>query len=209
MLVDLAKYTAQKYNIDVFLVERPPRYDKERNDPKGHKQMLSQTANGLLMSMITPLEHVHLVKLPGLDNLPVKVKKGVYQHDGIHLTKRGASLLADHIISGVRDVFKDIPVPFDVPLRNQFNTPPPQLPRVNRHPGQGGPYHPQGQHGGYSGGAQRQQGRSYHEGGHRRQTGEHFGYNQGRRDDDMPDFVRDYNNFGNSRQGGNWNKKRW
>ena len=88
-LVDLAKYAAEKYNIEVFVLERPPRYDKESNDPKAMKQRLSQTANGFMMSLIVPLDHVHLVRLPDLDNLHPKAKKGVYQHDGIHLTKRG------------------------------------------------------------------------------------------------------------------------
>ena len=69
--------------------------------------MLSQTANGLLMSLITPLKNVHLIKLPGLDNLAVKARRNIFQHDGIHLTRNGASILVDIISNGVRKVYKD------------------------------------------------------------------------------------------------------
>ena len=163
------------------MVERPPRYDKEKNDPNGTKQMLSQTANGILMSMITPLDHVHLIKLPGLDNLSPKARRGVYQHDGIHLTNRGASILADHITCGVRKVFKDIPIPVEEPLRNQFKTPPPNL--THSSPGYAGrSSHPQAP--GHPGGWHGQQGQGSQNGQNR--------YSRRRREDDMPDMVRDY-----------------
>ena len=92
-LVDLAKYTSDEYNVDVFVVERPTCYDKEKNDPEGLKQILSQTANGILMSLITPLKNVDLIKLPGLDNLTVKVRRNIFQHDGIHLIKNEQNYL--------------------------------------------------------------------------------------------------------------------
>ena len=130
-LVHFANYAAQKFGVDVFVVERPPRYDKEKNDPKAVKQMLNQAANGLLLSLVTPIEKVHLIKLPDLENLSGKVRKGIYQHDGIHVTNRGASILANHLISGVREVFKDIPIPLASPMKNQYKSPPPTAPDGN------------------------------------------------------------------------------
>ena len=138
-LVEIANYAVETYEVDVFIVERPPRYDKEKFDPKGLKQLLSQTSNGYLMSLITPLKDVHLIKLPGLENLTPKARRGVFQHDGIHLTRHGASIMADLICSGVRKVYKDIPVPVDVPFKNQFNTPPPKVPHNPVHHGHGHP----------------------------------------------------------------------
>ena len=142
-LVRLADYTAQKFGVDVFVLERPPRYDKEKNDPKALKQTLSQAANGLLMSLVTPVERVHQIKLPGLENLSGKARRGIYQHDGIHLTNRGASILADHLCSGVREVFKDIPIPLTVPLKEHFKTPPPKDPHGQGVHGYGGRSYPQ------------------------------------------------------------------
>ena len=51
------------------------------------------SANGILLSLITPLKNVDLIKLPGLDNLTVKVRRNIFQHDGIHLIKNTQNYL--------------------------------------------------------------------------------------------------------------------
>ena len=213
----------QQFGVVVFVVERPPRYDREKNNPNGAKQILHQSANGLLMSLVTPLQKVHLIKLPGLENLSLKARKGVYQHDGIHLTNRGASFLANHIINGVRDVFKDIPIPLDVPLKNNFQSPPPKV-----HNGAAGFAPPHGAPGygtsGYRGGMNNmaQPGNNYgnwnvHGGQREQRNGQPHnynaqgGYNRGRQDRGMQDMVRDLlmglsnNGYKNNNNGRNRN----
>ena len=211
-LVELAKYAVEKYEVEVFIVERPPRYDKEKNDPNGFKQLLSQSANGFLMSLITPLKNVHLIKLPVLDNLTAKARRGVFQHDGIHLTRHGASILADVISSGIRKVYKDIPVPVNIPIKSQFSTPPPRVPnnpdqhshgppqygRHGRpgHPGQhASPQQPQYGHPGWRG----NNGPGYRGRNNHNQNRN----NRGRQEDGMPQIVREYlMGFNNGRYNG-------
>ena len=108
ILISLAKEATVKYDIDVFVLERPARYDKKDKDPKGLKSKLSQVANGMLMPLINVVENVHLVKLPSLDNLPEKERKDIFKNDGIHLTYVGLTELEDDIIAGIKTVYKDI-----------------------------------------------------------------------------------------------------
>ena len=125
ILVALAKEAAAKYDIDVFILERPPRYD--RKDPKAVKSKLSQVSNGMLLPLINILEKVHLVKLPSLENLSGKNKKDLVKDDGIHLTYVGLTVIEDDMIAGIKNVFKDI--------KPKFNKNPPPLSPQHEHGG--------------------------------------------------------------------------
>ena len=90
-LVELASEVAKKHNLDVFVVERPPRGDEDKT---------YSTANGLFLSLIAPLLH----------NLPEKSKRNLFTSVGIpvHLKPWGLKYLRNDIIAGVKTVYKDI-----------------------------------------------------------------------------------------------------
>ena len=107
-LVALAEEFAVRHDIDVFVMERPARYDKKEKDPKAMKTKLNQTANGMLMALINAIEKVHLIKLPNLDNLSAKAKKDMFKNDGIHLTNVGLEALEDDLIAGMKTVYTNV-----------------------------------------------------------------------------------------------------
>ena len=119
-LVHLAEYASKKFDMDIFIVERPPRCDSE-HDGKLSKSLLSVAANGLYLSLVTPLDRVHLITLPSLSNLSGKAKRFCFQTDGIHLTEKGLSNLSLDIITGVKTVFKDLEITKDKEKSEPFN----------------------------------------------------------------------------------------
>ena len=104
-LVELAKETAQKRNVDVFVVERPPRGDANKN-----YSVLNDAANGLFISLIAPIKKVHYIPLPSLHNLPEKSKKNLFTNVGVpvHLKPWGLKYLRNDIIAGVKAVYRDV-----------------------------------------------------------------------------------------------------
>ena len=117
-LVHLANQTAQKYNIDVFIVERPARFDKEDRDPEGKRSILTISANGLFHSLITPLKRVHYIPLPSLS--PGRAKKDCFVKDGVHLSSKGEQLFCHDIEVGVKAVFSDIKKETTYPRQDGF-----------------------------------------------------------------------------------------
>ena len=104
-IVQLANEAAQKYDLDVFVVEKPPRDETTNNDPLSD---CSISSNGLFHSLITPLEKVHYVPLPSLQKISEQSRMNLFDDDGIHLKRWGLKLLSEDIISGVKKVYKDI-----------------------------------------------------------------------------------------------------
>ena len=102
-ILNLAHEASSTHNIDVFVVERPPRGDSEKKFSE-----LNVAANGMLPSLITPLDKVHYIPLPSLNNLSEKSKKNLFTSKGIHLKPWGVKLLRNDIVAGVKSVYKDI-----------------------------------------------------------------------------------------------------
>ena len=107
-LGNIAQEIAVKHGIDVFITERPARYDKKQKDPKGIKTILNQSANGMLIAVTSILEKVHTIKLPALENLSEKDRKTFFKGDGIHLTNAGLAVLEDTLIAGIKTIYTDI-----------------------------------------------------------------------------------------------------
>ena len=101
-LVQLAHEASKKHNIDVFVVEKPP-----RGDSNGKYSQLNVSSNGLYPSLIAQFEKVHYIPLPSLNNLPEKSQKNLTT-DGVHLKPWGLKLLRNDIVKGVKSVYKDI-----------------------------------------------------------------------------------------------------
>jgi lysophospholipase L1-like esterase len=107
-LVHLANQTSQKYDIDVFIVERPARFDTEDRDPEGKRPILTESANGLFHSLITPLKRVHYIPLPSLR--PGRAQLDSFVKDGVHLSQKGEQIFCQEIEKGVKIVFSDLKV---------------------------------------------------------------------------------------------------
>ena len=100
-VVFLATRAAKKHNIDIFIVERAPRNDSE------NKILLNGSANGLYMSLITPVDKLHLVTLPSLSN-HYGMRKDCFLVDGIHPTNKGVGLLGKDICAGIKAKYTDL-----------------------------------------------------------------------------------------------------
>ena len=97
-----------RFGIDVFVTERPARYDRRDKDPKGVKTILNDSANGMLIALTSVLERVHAIKLPALENLPERARKALYKNDGIHLTNDGLAVFEDILVAGIKNIFTDL-----------------------------------------------------------------------------------------------------
>ena len=106
-IVHLANEASQKYNVEVFVVEKPPRDDGAEKDPNGFLNLCNVSSNGLYPSLIKPLDKVHFIPLPSLHTLPDSSMKNLFK-DGVHLKNWGTRLLTQDMIRGVKSVFKDI-----------------------------------------------------------------------------------------------------
>ena len=187
VLVDIAKETADKFGIDVFVIERPSRYDKKDKDPKAVKTTVNQSANGLLVALTSVLDNVHTIKLPALENLCDKARKSIYKNDGIHLTKAGLVILEDKLIEAVKAVYTDIEQTTD-----NVRSSPSSLSPLQRDGARGGSVEP----------------------GHGRGGGGYVHHGYGRRDDRVQNPRNDRREFRgqpadqrryNDRNHGNWN----
>ena len=105
-LAHIADEISQKYNIDVFIVERPARFDKRDKDPEGIRSVLTVSANGMFPSLITPLKKVHFVPLPSLTFAHVQIDS--FSKDGVHLSQKGHKLFLQDIEDGIKAVFHDL-----------------------------------------------------------------------------------------------------
>ena len=105
LLVNLAEEASKKHNVDVFVVKKPARFDREVKDPEGIRATLTVSSNGILPSLITPLKRVHFIPLPSLSS---KADRDCFSRDGIHLTTKGEHLFILDLVAGVKDVFPDL-----------------------------------------------------------------------------------------------------
>ena len=105
-IVELAYKASQTHNVDVFIVEKPPRFDPEERDPTGTRNLISFNSNGLLPSLVTPLQNVFLITLPSLN--VNRAKKDFFKDDGVHLTARGRTMFINDIEKGIKLVYSDL-----------------------------------------------------------------------------------------------------
>ena len=104
-LANIAEEASKKYDIDVFVVERPARFDREAKDPQGIRSILTISSNGILPSLITPMRRVHFIPLPSLTANP---DRDCFSRDGVHLTSKGEALFHHDLVEGVKSVFSDL-----------------------------------------------------------------------------------------------------
>ena len=107
-LVHMLNEAALKHNLDVFVVEKPPRDDNTNKEDNKILTDCNTSSNGLFPSLITPLEKVHYIPLPAFQKISDKSRMNLFDVDGIHIKHWGLKLMSEDIISGVRNVYTDI-----------------------------------------------------------------------------------------------------
>ena len=117
-LVNIAEEASKKYDIDVFLVEKPARFEREAKDPQGIRSILTISSNGVLPSLFTPMKRVQFIPLPSLTANP---DRDCFSRDGVHLTSKGEELFLHDLVVGVKAVFSDLSfTPFEHPNTKNF-----------------------------------------------------------------------------------------
>ena len=96
---------SKKHNTDVFVVEKPARFDREAKDPEGIRSVLTVSSNGILPSLITPMKRVHFIPLPSLTS---KADRDCFSRDGVHLTRKGEQFFHLDLVAGVKAVYDDL-----------------------------------------------------------------------------------------------------
>ena len=107
-LISVAKDLVQKYDIEVFVSEKPPRYDQKVEESAGLLEDLNSTSNSVIRTHTLLLDKVHCIRQSMLECKNAKTKNERYMADGIHLTERGVSLLNTNWIDQIRKVFTDL-----------------------------------------------------------------------------------------------------
>ena len=105
-LFDIAESVSKELDIDVFIVDKTPRYDVQ-DDPTGMKQKLTKYSNGVLASRTGATPRIFLVEQASLARAGVKARSDIYQQDGQHLTTRGLNFYTTNIISGLKECYTD------------------------------------------------------------------------------------------------------
>ena len=76
-------------NINVLIVEKPPRYDPPTTDPSSMKQKLSRYPDGVLATITGPTPNLFLEEQACLARSAGISRTDLFHQDGVHLTARG------------------------------------------------------------------------------------------------------------------------
>ena len=110
-LVEVAETLAIENNIDVLLVDKPPRYDTIQSDPMGTLAKLSRYSNGVLASNVGMTPRLFIVDQSSLARSAIKARSDIYKPDGLHLTAKGLTFYLNNISKALIDCYGDISVP--------------------------------------------------------------------------------------------------
>ena len=97
-LIESAKTIVRNHDVDVFLFQQPPRYDKPEEDKDGNWAKLSKLANSHMAIMAAGQEKIHVVETSSLAREEGRGRRDLYQEDGIHLTPKGTYILETSLI---------------------------------------------------------------------------------------------------------------
>ena len=107
-LVQSAKTMVSQHNVDVFVFEQPPRFDKQEVDPEGNWAKFSKLANSHLAIMLAGEDRIHIVENSNLARPEGRSRDDLYQPDGLHLTPKGLYNLETNVISALHKVKPDL-----------------------------------------------------------------------------------------------------
>ena len=104
-LFDIAESVTKDMNIDVFVVDKPPRYDTV--DDTGMKQRLTKYSNGVLASSTGATPRIYLVEQASLARTASKARADIFQKDGLHLTPKGLNFYNTNVINVMKECYPD------------------------------------------------------------------------------------------------------
>ena len=104
-LLRIAQNLVHENDMDVFLVERPPRYDLKNIDPTSLKQKLSKHANRTLFSTVAENPRICIVDQSNLSRSSGKQRWEIYEENGVNLTAEGVKIFDDNIIECIADCY--------------------------------------------------------------------------------------------------------
>ena len=107
LLVEVAEALTLSEDIDVLIVEKPPRYDPPTNDSTCMKQKLSRFANGVLSTSTGPTPRLFLVEQAGLARSAGRGRTDLFQPDGVHLTPKGLYFYNSNIVNVLKECYGD------------------------------------------------------------------------------------------------------
>ena len=107
-LIKIAKTMVDKYDVDVFVSEKAPRYDKKNMESKGLLEDLNSTSNSVIKTHTHLLDRVHHVSQTLLECKGERARNERYQTDGIHLTDKGVMFLNNNWVDQIMRVFTDL-----------------------------------------------------------------------------------------------------
>ena len=193
-LVNLSKHLVEEYSVDVFISEKPPRYDQE-----GGLEGLNNTSNSILHMLTHLLDRVWVVKQSMLESKSDRIRSERFQADGLHLTEKGLALLNTNWIDCIRRVYSDL-------SQTLPRTGGPGVGSGGGGSGSGGNYNPQQHQQNYRGGGER-----YHSDGNGYNTGYHDRdqqqFSDNRRDQYDDNRGGGYRGRGRGRGGGNRDRR--
>ena len=126
-VVEVAENIIKENNIDVFIVEKPPRYDPADSDPSSMYSKLSKYSNGVLASSVGMTPRLYIVDQTTLTRSGTRARADIFKSDGLLLTTKGLNIYTSSIAKSLTECYPDMEVP-------KHPSPPNQAPEQ----GQGG-----------------------------------------------------------------------
>ena len=109
-LVEVAETLAAENNIDIFLIDKPPRYDPASNDPTSMYPKLAKYSNGVLASSVGMTPRLIIVDQSSLARSSIKARSEVYRPDGINLTTKGLNFFTSNLIKALTECYTDMAI---------------------------------------------------------------------------------------------------
>ena len=109
--MEIAQNITVDMGMDVFVIEKTPRYDTEDADPSGMKQKLSKYANGVLSSTTGPTPRMFLIEQSGLARTSARARSELFKPDGLHLTQKGLRMYSSNLIMALRECYGELAIP--------------------------------------------------------------------------------------------------
>ena len=110
-IVEVAETLATENNLDVFLVDKPPRLDPTSKDPTGMYSKLSKYSNGVLASSVGMTPRLFIVDQSSLARSGVKARSDIFKPDGLHLTTKGLNFYTSNITRCLLECYEDMAIP--------------------------------------------------------------------------------------------------
>ena len=110
-IVDIAENLVNEDKIDVFIVDKPPRYDLTDKDPTGMYAKLTKYSNGVLASSVGMTPRLFIVDQTNLARSGVKARSDIYRPDGLSLTNKGINFYTSSLTKSITDQYPDMTVP--------------------------------------------------------------------------------------------------